>query len=156
MKAESTYTIERDIEIEAPIDVVWRTITEPDQISRWLCDSVDVAVRPGANGTLTFARDGEAEPLVVNLAVVSVQPPHLLSFRWCHPPRVHARADNSVLVTFILAALGTERTKLVVKETGLEDVDWPDDEKEAYVVSHTEGWQSRGDSLRGLFLPTQK
>ena len=28
----SIYTIERDIEIEAPVHVVWRTITEPEQI----------------------------------------------------------------------------------------------------------------------------
>ena len=27
--------IEREIMIEAPVKVVWRTITEPDQISQW-------------------------------------------------------------------------------------------------------------------------
>ena len=38
----STYTIERDIEIEAPVEVVWRTITEPEQISSWLSDVVEL------------------------------------------------------------------------------------------------------------------
>ncbi len=28
------FQIERDVLIDAPVDVVWRTITEPDQISQ--------------------------------------------------------------------------------------------------------------------------
>jgi hypothetical protein len=35
--------IEREVVIEAPAEVVWRTITEPDQMSRWLADRVGLA-----------------------------------------------------------------------------------------------------------------
>ena len=31
--------IEREIVIEAPVDVVWAVVTEPEQISGWLSDS---------------------------------------------------------------------------------------------------------------------
>ena len=34
----SEHQIEREIVIEAPAEVVWRTITEPDQISLWFAD----------------------------------------------------------------------------------------------------------------------
>jgi uncharacterized protein YndB with AHSA1/START domain len=27
--------IEREVVIEAPVEVVWRTVTEPDQLSQW-------------------------------------------------------------------------------------------------------------------------
>jgi uncharacterized protein YndB with AHSA1/START domain len=27
--------IEREVLIEAPVEVVWRTLTEPDQMSQW-------------------------------------------------------------------------------------------------------------------------
>ena len=30
----ANYQIEREVEIDAPLDVVWRTITEPEQISQ--------------------------------------------------------------------------------------------------------------------------
>jgi uncharacterized protein YndB with AHSA1/START domain len=43
-------TIEREILIEAPVKVVWRTITEPDQISQWFADKVELVVEPGAHG----------------------------------------------------------------------------------------------------------
>jgi len=32
--------IVREILIEAPIEVVWRTVTEPDQVSQWFADRV--------------------------------------------------------------------------------------------------------------------
>jgi uncharacterized protein YndB with AHSA1/START domain len=34
--------IEREILIEAPADVIWRTITEPDHIARWFADRVQL------------------------------------------------------------------------------------------------------------------
>jgi len=150
----TTYTIERDIEIEAPVEVVWRTITEPNQVRRWLCDSVAVEAQPGASGTLTFDRDDE-EALVVNLTVVAVEPHHRYSFRWCYPSGVSATPANSVLVTFTLTSAGEERTKLRVEETSLEAVDWPDHEKDSYVESHQDGWQTRGEILRELFATEQ-
>ena len=36
--------IEREILIEAPVEVVWRAITEPDQISQWFADRVELVV----------------------------------------------------------------------------------------------------------------
>ena len=53
----NNYTIERDIEIDAPVEVVWRTITEPELIRTWFSDAADVEARPGAVGSLTFRAD---------------------------------------------------------------------------------------------------
>jgi uncharacterized protein YndB with AHSA1/START domain len=44
--------IEREVLIEAPAEVVWRTITEPDYMSQWFADRVDLIVEPGAHGYL--------------------------------------------------------------------------------------------------------
>ena len=38
-------TIEREIVIDAPADVVWRTITEPEQIAQWFADRVELELR---------------------------------------------------------------------------------------------------------------
>ena len=39
--------IERQITIDARIETVWRTITEPDQIPLWFADVADLDARPG-------------------------------------------------------------------------------------------------------------
>ena len=40
--------IDRDVLIDAPPEVVWRTITEPDQMSQWFASRVELVVEPGA------------------------------------------------------------------------------------------------------------
>jgi uncharacterized protein YndB with AHSA1/START domain len=146
----SNFAIERDIEIEAPVDVVWRTITEPEQIRMWLSDAVEVEARPGSVGTLTFRADSD-DPLVVGITVVDAEPPHRFSFRWCYPAGDRAAADNSTLVTFTLAPDGDTRTRLRVVESGLDQLDWPDADKRKFVDEHQHGWQVQGDKLRDLF-----
>ena len=71
--------IEREILIEAPVEMVWRTITEPDQISHWFADRVDLVVEPGAHGYMEFGdqggpgRRGDRRP--ANPLLVPLEPP---------------------------------------------------------------------------------
>jgi len=127
----SDYTIERDIEIEAPVEVVWRTITEPDLIRTWFSDLADVDARPGAVGSLTFRADSD-DPYVVGITVVAADRPHRFSYRWVYPPGERATETNSTLVTFTLVADGAERTRLRVVESGLDQMDMGDDEKQTF------------------------
>ncbi len=73
--------IEREILIEAPVEVVWRTITEPNQMSQWFADRVDLVVEPGAHGYMEFGDQGG--PVVVEV----VDPPMRFSFRHDAPGR---------------------------------------------------------------------
>jgi hypothetical protein len=59
--------IERETLIEAPVEVVWRTITEPDQISQWFADRVELLVEPGAHGFMQFGDQGG--PVVVETSI---------------------------------------------------------------------------------------
>ena len=61
--------IEREVLIEAPAEVVWRTITEPDQMSQWFADRVELVIEPGAHGYMGFGDQGG--PVVVE----TVDPP---------------------------------------------------------------------------------
>ena len=116
--------IDRDILIEAPMEVVWRTITEPEQISQWFADRVDLVIEPGAHGYMEFGDQGG--PVVVEV----VDPPVRFSFRWNHPRGEEPVAGNSMLVEFTLTQEGDERTRLRVVESGHELCDWPDAEKQ--------------------------
>lgn len=150
MSAVDDHTISRAIEIDAPIEVVWSTITEPDQIPRWFSDEADLVARPGASGTLTFRREGH-DPLEVQLAIVAADRPTRFAFRWGHPAGTEATPETSVLVTFTLTEQGPARTLLEVTETGLEGMGWSAEETAQYVADHRHGWQVHGDRLRALF-----
>ena len=148
----TSYPIERDIEIDAPVEVVWRTITEPELIRTWFADVADIEPRPGAEGSLTFRADSD-DPHVVGITVVLADRPHTFSYRWVYPPGDHATETNSTLVTFTLVADGDERTHLRVVESGLDQMDMADDDKAKFADDHRHGWQVQGDRLRELFAP---
>jgi uncharacterized protein YndB with AHSA1/START domain len=133
--------IEREILIEAPPRVVWRTITEPAQMSLWFADRVDLVIEPGAHGHMQFGDQGG--PVVVE----TVDPPNRFSFRWNHAEGEEPVAGNSVLVEFTLTQEGGERTRVRVTESGHELRAWPDAEKQRYADEHREGW---GDFLDRL------
>ena len=141
--------IDRDILIEAPVEVVWRTITEPDQMSQWFATRVDLVVEPGAHGYMEFGDQGG--PVVVEV----VDPPARFSFRWNHPRGEEPVAGNSMLVEFTLTPVGAERTRLRVVESGHELCDWPDAEKQRYADEHSEGWVEYLERLATLLAKRQ-
>ena len=98
--------IEREVLIEAPLEVVWTVLTDPEHIGGWFGDSAEIDLRPGGEAVLTWDKYGSA------LAVVErVEPPHVFSFRWARPLGAAPREGNSTLVEFSLSAEG-EGTRL--------------------------------------------
>jgi uncharacterized protein YndB with AHSA1/START domain len=140
----SGLTIDREVMIEAPVEVVWRTITEPDQITQWFADRVDLVVKPGARGYMGFGDQGG--PVVVEV----VDPPTRFSFRWNENRGGEPTAGSSMLVEFTLTADGDERTRLRVVESGHESLAWPDAEKQRYADEHQGGWGEYLDRLAAL------
>jgi uncharacterized protein YndB with AHSA1/START domain len=141
--------IEREVVIEAPVEVVWRTITEPDQMSQWFADRVELVVEPGAHGYMQFGDQGG--PVVVQV----VDPPTRLSFRWNYPRGEEPVAGNSMLVEFTLTPEGGERTRLRVVESGHELLPGPEAEKQRYAGEHQEGWAEFLDRLATLLAKRQ-
>jgi uncharacterized protein YndB with AHSA1/START domain len=144
-------TIEREVLINAPAEVVWRTITEPDQIAQWFADRAHVELQSGGSGTLVFEDKATTQTTHAALVVVTVDPPRLFSFRWGHPEGEIPVAGNSVLVEFTILAESSDRTRLRVVETGLETISWTEDEKARYVEDHRHGWALHLGRLEDLF-----
>jgi uncharacterized protein YndB with AHSA1/START domain len=143
------FKIEREVVIDAPVEVVWRTITEPDQITQWFADRVELDLKPGGRGFMGFGDQGG--PVVVE----TVDPPTRFSFRWNHPDTEEPAPHNSMLVEFILVPIGGERTRLKVAESGIERRSWPDAEKDRYAEEHRGGWSTFMDRLAGLLAEHQ-
>ena len=135
--------IERDILIEAPAEVVWGVITEPEQISRWFSDEASVEQRAGTDGTLTWkpgGRGGSGSGFVVPIRVMEVEPHRRFCFRWGHPESTAPGEQNSALVEFILTA-EADGTRLRVIESGIEAVAHDEDGRARYREDHEQGWE---------------
>jgi uncharacterized protein YndB with AHSA1/START domain len=128
--------IEREILIAAPMDVVWSVITEPEHISGWFSDTVELDLRPGGKAVLHW--EGRH---TVRGRVERVEPPRLLSFRWEVGHSAETHEENWTLVEFTLDPEGSASTRLKVVESGFQDLVAPDDEKQRHFDGHRRGWE---------------
>jgi uncharacterized protein YndB with AHSA1/START domain len=141
--------LKREIVIEAPPEVVWDIVTEPDQIALWFSDTAELDLRPGGTGTLTWRPGGNAtqpieEPLAIPVQVQEVDPPRYFSYRWTHPADAEATPVNSLLVEFTLTPEG-DATRLSVTESGFQEIER---DTEGEVEGHAEGWTVHLERLR--------
>jgi uncharacterized protein YndB with AHSA1/START domain len=146
--------IEREIDIDAPINVVWAVITEPEHITNWFTDMAEVDVRAGGEGRVGWDREGRDEQYVVNLRVERLEPPHFFSFRWGHPDGDDATETNATLVEFGLEERGSS-TRLRLVESGFERIARSDEEKKTFFGEHSRGWVTIVERLRD-YAPTQR
>jgi uncharacterized protein YndB with AHSA1/START domain len=136
--------VEKEILIEAPVEVVWHLLTEPEHIRRWFADQAEIDLRVGGQGELAFKGQGAYQ-----LQVEAVEPPRRFAFRWVRRPGLPLRSDNSLLVEFTLEPEnGSTRVRVV--ESGFDSIDWSDEERAKYAEDHADGWQSCLGRLRDL------
>ena len=128
--------IEREIVIDAPIEVVWRVVTEPEHISGWFSDSVELDLRPGGEAALRWNEHG-----TVPGRVERVEPPRFFSFRWAVGHGADTGEENWTLVEFSLSEEGSASTRLQVVESGFQDLAAPDHEKQRHFDGHRRGWE---------------
>jgi uncharacterized protein YndB with AHSA1/START domain len=142
-------SIEKSVHIEAPVELVWRMVTEPDQVVRWFPDEVDLQPTPGYEGSMTF-RPEAGGTVHVPIRVESVDAPHRFTYRWNHAAGTVADAANSMLVEFTLIP-EDGGTRLRVVETGHDGLGWPQDQQDAYVNDHNDGWSHHLGRLERLY-----
>ena len=139
-------TIEREIHIDAPPDVVYEVITTPEHIAQWWGFEAEFPAVPGGEGRMTRpVRDGRGQ-LVVPISVVEADAPRRFVFRWVHPEDQPAMPENSFLVTFELEPAGGG-TLLRLTEAGFREVGWEAATLEAYYRDHSAGWDQHLPSL---------
>jgi uncharacterized protein YndB with AHSA1/START domain len=134
--------IEREIVIEAPVEVVWSIVTEAEHVGTWFSDAAEIELRPGGEGTLTWTEHG-----TFHLRVEEVHAPHFFSFRGTRRPDTELRAGDSTLVEFHLRAEG-ESTRLRVVESGFRELDGTDEEKATFAEGNERGWEQELGELR--------
>jgi uncharacterized protein YndB with AHSA1/START domain len=130
-------SIERDIHVDAPPEVVFEVVSRPEHMREWWPDDARFEPVAGAPGELSW-RDAETgETMTVAFTVVEVDPPARFAFRWCFA--APDRRGASLLVTFDLAPAGGG-TRVRMTETGFREMGWAAAALEEQYREHATAW----------------
>ena len=131
--------IERETVIAAPVERVWKLLTEPEHLGTWFGDAgAEIDLRPGGTLELRWAEHG-----TVHARVECVEPERLFSYRWASSQNtgvIELGDGNSTLVEFSLSPEGDD-TRLRVVESGFSGLDVAPDEQAKRARGNEEGWE---------------
>jgi uncharacterized protein YndB with AHSA1/START domain len=146
MENTTENSIEKQIEIAAPVTRVWKALTDYRQFGEWFQVSLDGPFVHGkpVGGQLTFPG---YEHVRMDLEVKTVQPENYFSYTW-HPysvdPKVDYTKETPTLVEFRLAP-AKSGTSLTVTESGFDKI--PADRRVQAFRMNTNGWTSQLKAL---------
>lgn len=154
----SSDRIEKEVLLRAPLDRVWRAISNAEEFGRWFGVRFDGPFVPGASlaGVMTPTEvDAEVatsqEPYAGQADtwyIVAVEAPHRLSFRW-HPYAVEPGADYSAEPTTLVEFTLTEQADgvlLRIVESGFDAI--PADRRVSAFEANSEGWAAQTELVR--------
>ncbi len=123
MAETSTDRIEKSIEIDAPVERVWRALTDYREFGQWFRVNLEGPFVTGRTirGQITYPG---YEHLVMEVVVGEMERPRVFSYRWrptAVDPGVDTSMDPTTLVEFRLEAAG-EGTLLRLTESGFDAI----------------------------------
>jgi uncharacterized protein YndB with AHSA1/START domain len=133
----STDQITRETRIAAAPKRVWDVITQAEHVGRWFGDAgAEIDLRPGGAMRFVWSQHGTALG-----RVEQVDPISLFSYRWARPRDTEPAPGNSTLVEFRIHPDG-DGTRLVVTESGFDELDLPAAERATAREENTGGWRA--------------
>lgn len=113
---QATLVIEKTLEFAAPVDRVWRALTEPSELARWFPDRVEQAeVAAGADGRFVWAQHGRFA-----FRIEAYEPPTRLVWRWARDPETPLDDGVTTEVEWVLEARPDGGTILRLRESGFQ------------------------------------
>jgi uncharacterized protein YndB with AHSA1/START domain len=118
-----TNSIEKQIELKAPVSRVWRALTDHHQFGEWFRVKIESPFIPGQTARGQILHPGY-EHLTWEAVIQNIEPERLFSFSW-HPyavdPAVDYSGETPTLVEFRLEPTG-DGTLLTVTESGFDKI----------------------------------
>jgi len=131
---EMSDRIEKEVLLRAPVDRVWRALSDSSEFGHWFGVKFDAPFQPGTpisgvivttkvdNDVAEMQRQYEGKPF--KMTIVEMKPEQLFSFRW-HPnavePGMYDSNDPTTLVEFKLTKM-TQGVLLTMKESGFDNI----------------------------------
>ena len=158
--------IEKEVVLRAPLERVWRAISDADEFGQWFGVRFDGPFVPGASvtGVITPTTvDDEVakaqEPYAGQAdtwQIVAVEPKRRLAFRW-HPFAVESGTDYSqeptTLVEFTLDETA-DGVRLRIVESGFEAI--PAERRASAFEGNSEGWAAQTELVRKYLALSEK
>jgi uncharacterized protein YndB with AHSA1/START domain len=165
----STDRIEKQVVLRAPMDRVWRAISDSQEFGRWFGVRVDGPFVAGTSVTATIvgtAVDEEVAELQrphagvkATWQIVAVEPPRRFAYRWhpfaVEPGRDHQdyAAEPTTLVEFTLSA-AADGVLLTIVESGFDAI--PAARRSAAFEANSGGWAKQVELVRKYLALEQR
>ena len=139
-----TDRIEKTIELHAPIERIWRALTDHHEFGEWFRVKLDGPFVLGGRSTGRVTYPGY-EHVKWHATVTRMEPQRLFAFTWPHPadpdhPEESREGDPTTLVEFRLEPT-PEGTRLTVVESGFDAL--PSDRRVDARRRNEGGWEEQ-------------
>ena len=138
--------IERTVEVSAPVERVWRALTDHHEFGRWFRVDLDGPFTVGGTTTGRMTYPGY-EGVTWEAVVETMEAPRLFAFRWPHPadPFEDEPAAPTTLVEFRLSPI-PGGTLLTIVESGFEAL--PMDRRAEAMRGNEGGWKEQAGNIK--------
>lgn len=135
-----TNRVEKTVELNAPVERVWRALTDHNEFGEWFRVKLDGPFVPGSTSRGHITYPGY-EHLKWEAEIKRMDAPRYFSFTW-HPyaiePDVDYSGETPTLVEFRLEPTAKEKTRLTVAESGFDAL--PDHRRPDALRMNDNGW----------------
>ena len=142
-----TDRIEKTLELKAPLERVWRALTDAEQFGQWFRVKLEGPFTPGAETVGRVTHPGY-EGVVWRCRTVAIEPMRRFAFTW-HPyaldPDVDYATEPPTLVEFRLEP-AAEGVRLRLTEFGFDAL--PPHRREAAFPRNEGGWTIQIQNIR--------
>jgi len=143
----NTDSIEKSIELKAPVPRVWRALTNHVEFGKWFGVKMETPFVVGKASKGRVTHPG-FEHIQWEATVKKMKPESLFSYTW-HPYAIDPKADYSketpTLVEFRLEKTATG-TLLTVTETGFDKI--PASRRDEAFRMHEKGWEGQLQNIK--------
>jgi uncharacterized protein YndB with AHSA1/START domain len=133
--------IEKQIELDAPVERVWLALTDSQQFGAWFGVIFETAFKLGKPAVGKITTKGY-EHLTWNADVTKMEFQRIFAFQW-HPygidPKVDYSKEEKTTVEFALERLSKDRTLLKVTESGFDRI--PAARRDEAFRMNEKGWE---------------
>lgn len=140
-------TIEKSVDLKAPLDRVWRALSDHEEFGRWFGVAIDTPFVAGQPSTGHITNKGY-EHVQWTAVIQRIESPHTFAFTW-HPfaiePGVDYSAETPTQVEFTLEPI-PDGTRLTVVERGFDAV--PEHRRAAAFGANSRGWGVQMDNIK--------
>lgn len=142
-----TDRIEKSIDIEAPVERVWRALTDHREFGEWFRVKLDQSFVPGGQSTGRITYPGY-EHVGWKAEIVVMEEPRLFAYRWPHMDETQAVREDWpwTLVEFRLEPIAAG-TRLTVTESGFDAL--PEYRRDEAYRMNEGGWAEQVENIKG-------